>query len=37
MNHLNRKSPDGHAFGWLEQEVDQWILDRIETCRLESI
>jgi prophage regulatory protein len=27
----------GRAVGWLEQEVDQWILDRIETCRLESI
>jgi prophage regulatory protein len=29
--------PGGRAVGWLEQEVDQWILDRIETCRLESI
>jgi predicted DNA-binding transcriptional regulator AlpA len=29
--------PGGRAVGWLEQEVDQWILDRKEACSLESI
>jgi predicted DNA-binding transcriptional regulator AlpA len=29
--------PGGRAVGWLEQEVDQWILDRKETCRMESL
>jgi len=29
--------PGGRAVGWLEQEVDQWILDRKEACNLESI
>jgi prophage regulatory protein len=29
--------PGGRAVGWLEQEVDQWILDRKEACRLESL
>ena len=29
--------PGGRAVGWLEQEVDQWILDRKETCRMELL
>ena len=30
MNHLNRKSPDGHAVGWLEQKSTNGFLTELK-------